>query len=243
MSHKQNTSRDIPLDHPSLGRAHRVYATLSNHCNRACPWCSTCSSPDGTTFLTLAQLESGLPEQGLFELQLEGGEPTTHADFWHFVEFARAHPRCTQMVLCTNGVALARRAEKLRAWLQRLGEPLIVKLSINHYLLAHDKGLIGLALQLKTLMADLGGARQLILNVRLRKGVAQDDAQVLAHITQAGLSDVSNVFYLQRYGFAEDQTDWDEPVLVGDDFRMINPDGHVLGPDLIARSNAMRRLP
>ena len=42
-----------PLDHPTPDRPHRLYYALTNHCNRTCPWCSTCSSPQGSTFLTL----------------------------------------------------------------------------------------------------------------------------------------------------------------------------------------------
>jgi uncharacterized radical SAM superfamily Fe-S cluster-containing enzyme len=96
-----------PLDHPTPARPHRVYAALTNHCNRACPWCSTCSSPAGGTFLSLDDFERALPEQGPFEVQLEGGEPTVHPRFWDFVVRARAIERCTRLVLCTNGVRRA----------------------------------------------------------------------------------------------------------------------------------------
>ena len=51
------------------------------------------------------------------------------------------------------------------------------------------------------------------------------------------------MFHLQRYGFAQKREDWDEPFLVGTHFTMLNPDGSAFGPDLVARSDAMRRLP
>ena len=51
------------------------------------------------------------------------------------------------------------------------------------------------------------------------------------------------MFHLQRYGFAQKHEDWDEPFLVGSHFTMLNPDGRAFGPDLVARSDAMRRLP
>ena len=163
--------RNCPLDHPSLDRPHRVYVALTNHCNRACPWCSTCSSPQGNTWLSREDYEAGLPRNGFFQVQLEGGEPTTHPQFWDFVRIARQHPRCTHLVLCTNGVVLPRTPAKLHSWIERLGTPLTLKLSINHYLIEHDPGLLALALDLRDRCRELGGERLLVLNVRLRKAM------------------------------------------------------------------------
>ncbi len=232
-----------PLDHPTPSRPHRVYAALTNHCNRACPWCSTCSSPAGGTFLTLDDLERGLPPEGSFELQLEGGEPTVHPRFWDFVARARTIERCTRLVLCTNGVVFPRSPDRLVTWLERLGAPLTVKLSFNHHLLDHDPGLVDLARGTREALRALGGERLFVLNVRLRRGVEDDDRRVVDAVRAAGLLEDANVFYLQRYGFAEGESSWEEPFLVSRDFRFVNPDGRVLGPDLLARSAAMRVLP
>jgi MoaA/NifB/PqqE/SkfB family radical SAM enzyme len=233
----------LPLDHPSPSRPHRVYAALTNHCNRACPWCSTCSSPAGGTFLTMDAFDGALPPDGPFELQLEGGEPTVHPQFWDFVVRARSHARCTRLVLCTNGVVFPRAAERLARWLTRLGAPLTVKLSFNHHLVEHDPGLIELARNTRDALRELGGDRLFVLNVRLRRGVEADDARIVDAVRGAGLLEDANVFHLQRYGFAEGESSWDEPFLVGRDFRFVNPDGRVMGPDLVARSAAMRVLP
>src|SRR4051794_16505959 len=127
--------RDRPLDYPMPDRPHRVYVALTNHCNRACPWCSTCSSPRGQTWLSVAEFTASLPGAGFFQLQLEGGEPTVHPQFWEFVRIAREHPRCTHLVVCTNGVVLPRSPGRLGEWIERLGTPLTVKLSLNHHLL------------------------------------------------------------------------------------------------------------
>lgn len=231
-----------PHDHPYPGRRHRVYVALTNHCNRACPWCSTWSSPAGRTWITREQLSASLPAEGEFEVQLEGGEPTMHPEFWEFVARLRAEPRCRKLILCTNGVVLPRRAEKLRAWLERLGAPLLIKLSINHHLIEHDPGLLQLAAAVGDALANLGGEREVVYNVRLRRGYDDDDRAVAAAVTQAALGARANVFFLQRYGMASDESDWDAPFLAGHNFRMVNPDGTVFGPDLVARSEAMGRL-
>jgi MoaA/NifB/PqqE/SkfB family radical SAM enzyme len=232
----------LPLDHPTPARPHRVYAALTNHCNRACPWCSTCSSPAGGTFLPLDDFARALPERGPFEVQLEGGEPTVHPRFWDFVARARTAPRCTRMVLCTNGVVIPRQPDRLQAWLARLGAPVTLKLSFNHHLLDEDPGLVDLAVAARDALRRLGGDRLFVLNVRLRRGVDDDDARVREAVRAAGLLADANVFFLQRYGFAAGEASWEEPFLVGRDFRFVNPDGRVLGPDLVARSEAMRVL-
>lgn len=233
----------IPLDHPSPERPHRVYFALTNHCNRACPWCSTCSSPRGRTWLDVPAFVAALPARGMFQVQLEGGEPTTHPEFFEFVRIAREHPRCTHLVVCTNGVVLPRRPEKLRAWLLKLGAPLTIKLSVNHHLLDRDPGLISLATVLRDLMQELGEERLLVINVRLRRGVEHDDERARRAVEDAGLLPHANVFFLQRYGFASDEESWEQPALAGANFSLVNPDGEVFGPDLIARSEGMRELP
>ncbi len=253
-----------PLDHPTPDRPHRVYVAVTNHCNRACPWCSTCSSPAGSTWIDPDAAWAQVPGAGPFELQLEGGEPTLHPAFWELVDRARHEPRCTRLVVCTNGVALPRRRDRLRAWLDRLGAPVTLKLSINHHLLERDRGLLRLAADIAGhLHPDLLGAgghappqrppdviegpaapaRLLVLNVRLRRGEADDDAAVREAVAAAGLLPFANVFFLQRYGFAADRDDWEPPRLFGRDFTLVNPDGAAHGTDLVGRSEAMRALP
>lgn len=225
-----------PLDRPRASRPHRLYFALTNHCNRACPWCSTCSSPSGSTSIEPSEFRALLPADGLFEVQLEGGEPTLHPAFWELVRMCRTHVRCARLVVVTNGTRLPRDASRLAAWLERFGDGLTLKLSINHYLLEHDPGLLDLAC---LLAAGIHEPRALVLNVRLRPG---RDADIVARVEAAGLAEVANVFFLQRYGFAADERDWEAPFVVGTDFTLVNPDGALFGPDLVARSEAMRRL-
>jgi hypothetical protein len=229
-------------DHPYAGRPHRVYFALTNHCNRACPWCSTFSSPAGDTWITPPQVLAALPTSGRFEAQLEGGEPTLHPALHAIAAALRGTGRCAQLVLCTNGVVLPRSASTLADWLAPLGEPLLVKLSINHYLLAHDPGLIDLAHLLREVLDAMGGERQVIFNVRRRQGTADNDSAVAAAVAAAGLADIANVFFLQRYGRAAGEAAWEPPWLAGHDFRLVNPDGRQWGTDLIGRSQGMGRL-
>jgi hypothetical protein len=233
----------LPLDYPTADRPHRIYVAITNHCNRSCPWCSTCSSPAGQTFLSVATFRSLLPREGRFQLQLEGGEPTLHPELLAMVAATRATPGCDRLILCSNGVVMPRQPARLRAWLERLGAPLTVKISVNHHLLAHDPGLLALCRETRAQLAALGGDRLLVVNVRLRRGVADDDVAVRRAVEEAGLGESANVFFLQAYGFAREQPGWDLPCPVSDRFTLINPDGQSFAPDLIRRSEAMRILP
>lgn len=226
----------LPLDHPYAGRPHRVYLTLTNRCNRTCPWCSVYGSPRGNTWLTVAQARAALPATGPFELQLEGGEPTLHPDLAAFAALATAG-RCRLLLLSTNGVRLPRDRFGLDRWCESFPRPLVVKLSINHHLLAHDPGLPLLA----RLLADRCGAGlELVVNVRLR---GQEDEPVVRLVADHGLLPWANVFPLQRYGRASGETAWEAPFLAGNDFSLVNPDGQGFGTDLLARSRAMGQLP
>ena len=232
----------LPLDHPTLRGPFRVYLTLTNRCNRSCPWCSTCSSGSGDTWLSREHFVAALPAAGRFEVQLEGGEPTLHPELDAFVELARDHPRCDGLVLSTNGVLLPREQPALAAFLRRLGAACTVKLSVNHHLLARDPGLLRLATLIRDTFSDLGGDGRLVLNVRLRRGVGNDDQAVRDAVVSAGLAPWANIFFLQRQGFAEPQTTWDRPFLEGTWFNLVNPDGRHFGTDLLARTEAMRQL-
>lgn len=235
--------RTLPLDHPLPGRPHRIYVAVTNHCNRECPWCSTYSSPAGNTFISLEDFQRAIPAIGAFQLQLEGGEPTVHPQFYDMVRMARANPRCDRLILCTNGVVMPRQPERLRSWVARLGTPLTIKLSFNHHLLDRDPALPDLCRMLRDLCREGGADLLFVLNVRLRSGYEDDDRRIREAVGEAGLADDANIFFLQAYGLASNEAGWQPPKPVSDAFTLINPDGRAFGPDLVARSEAMKVLP
>jgi hypothetical protein len=190
----------------------------------------------------LERFLAAVPE-GPVEIQFEGGEPTVHPQFDQFVDAARSLPGLQRLVLCTNGAILPRTPQSLRPWLERLGEPCTLKLSMNYYLWSMDPGLLDLGRMIRDIFRDLGGDRQLVLNVRLRPSAPEEEKLVTQLVQDSGLSQLANVFYLQRYGLASSELDWQPPHLVGFNFRLVNPDGQVVGTDLVARSEAMKILP
>ena len=240
--YNQTLNGQKPLDQPVADRPHRLYYALTNHCNRACPWCCTFSSPAGKTFITEDDYLRFFPEEGEFEVQLEGGEPTLHPLFDDFVSFAVNHPRCSKIIIVSNGVTLATTEEELNEFLLKLGNDFTLKLSINHFLLDRDSQLFEKAKIINGLIKELSCNGQLVLNVRLRRDHEEERAKITSSLEQFVLTDIANIFYLQRYGLAENEETWEEPFIVGDNFNLINPDGRSYGCDLIKRSKAMGEL-
>ncbi len=240
---KQNLTIDgrLPKDRPNA-RPFRIYIALTNHCNRTCPWCSTYSSPLGNTFITLEKFIELCSRDIQFEVQLEGGEPTLHPKFIEMVNYANNINKCTKIIIVTNGTTIPRKTSKLKEWLLLLGNKAVLKLSINHYLLDYDCKLLDLACAIKDVSSCIGSV-DLVLNVRLRKDEQEESEAIINEIKKRNLSDVSNIFWLQKYGKASDRETWEEPFIVSDHFSLINPDGSDSGTNLIRRSDTMRSLP
>lgn len=97
---------------------------VTDHCNLRCPTCYAASGPERTTHRSLAQLEGMLdaivrqePEPDV--LQVSGGEPTTHPDFFAILDACRRRP-VRHLMVNTNGLRIARDpafAERLASYM------------------------------------------------------------------------------------------------------------------------------
>jgi tetraether lipid synthase len=97
---------------------------IVNSCNLACPTCYA-NSPVGTAqhvdAVPLADLQRRIQgvidrKGGIEILQLSGGEPTLHPQFFELLAWARANPGIDYLLLNTNGVRIAND----RAYAERL---------------------------------------------------------------------------------------------------------------------------
>jgi uncharacterized radical SAM superfamily Fe-S cluster-containing enzyme len=84
---------------------------VCDYCNLRCPVCYAVSGPERQQFRTLQQIESMLDAVVRNEghpdvVQLSGGEPTMHPDFFAIVEMAKARP-IRHLMVNTNGVRIA----------------------------------------------------------------------------------------------------------------------------------------
>ncbi|MBK5961117.1 radical SAM protein [Rhodoplanes elegans] len=84
---------------------------INQHCNLTCPVCFAESSPARTTHLPLATVERMLDALVASEgepdlLQISGGEPTLHPEFFAILDAARERP-IRHVMINTNGLVLA----------------------------------------------------------------------------------------------------------------------------------------
>src|SRR5580700_2795114 len=95
---------------------------ICDYCNLRCPVCYAASGPERQQFRTLEQIEKMLDAVVRNEghpdvVQLSGGEPTMHPDFFTIVEMAKARP-IKHLMVNTNGVRIAQEED----FVKRLAE-------------------------------------------------------------------------------------------------------------------------
>jgi uncharacterized radical SAM superfamily Fe-S cluster-containing enzyme len=85
---------------------------IADYCNLRCPICYASSGPTRRSFRSLAEIERMLDavvrNEGEADIvQISGGEPTMHPDFFAVLDLARARP-IKHLMVNTNGVRIAR---------------------------------------------------------------------------------------------------------------------------------------
>ena len=87
---------------------------ITDHCNLSCPVCYAASGPHRTERRDLATVERMLDAIVANEgepdvVQISGGEPTTHPDFFAILDAAKRRP-IKHLMLNTNGIRIAQEA-------------------------------------------------------------------------------------------------------------------------------------
>jgi 7,8-dihydro-6-hydroxymethylpterin dimethyltransferase len=95
---------------------------ICDYCNLRCPVCYAESGPERQQFRSLAQIEKMLDAVVRNEghpdvVQLSGGEPTVHPNFFEIIELAKARP-IKHLMVNTNGVRIAQEED----FVKRLAE-------------------------------------------------------------------------------------------------------------------------
>lgn len=88
---------------------------ITDHCNLRCPVCYASSGPERTGYRDLATVERMLDaivrnERQPDVVQISGGEPTLHPDFFAILDLAKQRP-IQHLMLNTNGIRIARDRE------------------------------------------------------------------------------------------------------------------------------------
>lgn len=88
---------------------------VTDHCNLRCPICYAASGPERTSFRSMEQIEAMLDVVCRNEgepdvVQISGGEPTLHPDFFAILDAAKRRP-IRHLMINTNGIRIARDPE------------------------------------------------------------------------------------------------------------------------------------
>lgn len=218
----------------------RQYINITNNCNANCEFCCMWSDSTKHTFMSFDVfkkiIDSTVED---FELQLEGGEPLLHDDLYLFIEYARSTKRLKKIIILTNGILIREHLARLVDFNKYYKIPVLIKMSINYWLYNIDNSLLDKALDYHLATEFIDGV-DITLNVRLRK----QDEWLRDMIKEKKLTEISNIFYLQRYGKYENESEYDLPIIVQniDDWFIYSCDGKCFNKDLIARSNHERNL-
>jgi 7,8-dihydro-6-hydroxymethylpterin dimethyltransferase len=97
---------------------------INDHCNLSCPICYAASGPHRPTHRSMAQIESMLAALLKSEgepdiVQISGGEPTTHPQFFEVLDLLKQAP-IRHLMLNTNGLRIAQEegfAERLAGYM------------------------------------------------------------------------------------------------------------------------------
>jgi len=218
-----------------MNKITRYYFSLTNKCNADCDFCCMWSSSKKNSFLDFNRFKEIIDGNSKdFEIYLEGGEPFLNKHIMLFIEYAYYTGRCKQIIISTNGLLLHEYSDRLTDFLNRSKIPMVLKVSINYHLYGMDKNIFKRGRDLLAAVEFIENLK-IVFNVRLRKG----DDWIIDLLKENHLYDVSNVFYLQKYGRYEDKNEYDLPFIRQEveEFHLFSTDGIDFGHDLVARSN------
>lgn len=161
---------------------------INEACNLSCPVCFADSSVKRAAHRPLAEVEAMLDALVASEgepdlVQISGGEPTIHPQFWEILDAARARP-IRHLMINTNGLAIAREpgfAERLATYMPRF-EVYLQFDSLKREALMALRGADLTSIRQQALEALERNNISTTLVVTLKKGVNDDEiADIVRH--------------------------------------------------------------
>lgn len=134
-------------------------------------------------------------------IQLEGGEPTTHPQFYLFMEYISTLDNVKEIVIDTNALTLDKHIEKIVDIAVRNKKQITVKPSYNTYLkTSFSRGNFG------DYLANIISACEFIPYVKFAvnvRGYSDKELEELKYRLPIKLHEISNFHLLNSYGRAE----------------------------------------
>lgn len=217
----------------------RLYICLTNQCNTKCPFCCMYSGPDKNRFMNFETFKNIIDtNEGIFELQLEGGEPLLHKNIFLFMEYAVSTNRCKKIIILTNGFVLNDIKNNFLNFSNFHNIEIEFKISINYWLIQewkkqHNEKFIEYLSKL-AFCFKYHPLIHIIFNARKRN----EDDWLDEEIEHYNIEKQTHSFFFQSYGRLKNSDKYDKPVIVQniDNWRLYASDGTCFEQDLIARS-------
>lgn len=95
-------------------RGNKLYINITNHCDVCCPFCCMKSDGKKQSFMHFDTIHKIMKDMdGQYIVQLEGGEPTTHPQFYLLMEYISTLEKVEEIVIDTNALTLDRHIDKI----------------------------------------------------------------------------------------------------------------------------------
>jgi organic radical activating enzyme len=75
---------------------------ITNYCPHECSYCSSDAGPEGHYFLSLEKIKDALRDKSYERINISGGEPLAHPQFWQILQLAKQHAEA--VVVYTNAL-------------------------------------------------------------------------------------------------------------------------------------------
>ena len=115
-------------------RGNKLYINITNHCDVCCPFCCMKSDGKKQSFMHFDTIHKIMKDMdGQYIVQLEGGEPTTHPQFYLLMEYISTLEKVEEIVIDTNALTLDRHIDKIAEIAVRNKKRITVKLYVEVY--------------------------------------------------------------------------------------------------------------
>lgn len=219
----------------------RLYINLTNNCNANCEFCCMYSSEKKSTYISFEKFKEIIDNtDDEIELQLEGGEPLLHEDFYLFLEYANHVKKVKKIIILTNGFLLDKHLHRIVEFHKNYNIKISIKISINYWLIGLNDQHIDCC-QRFFYATEFIPDFEIKFNVRLRNS---GDDWITEKLKEKGIFHCSNIFHLQSYGKWSKRDDYNKPVIVQniENWFVYACDGTCFGQDLITRSEYEKTL-
>ena len=186
-------------------RGNKLYINITNHCDVCCPFCCMKSDSKKQSFMNFDTIHKIMKDMDVpYIVQLEGGEPTTHPQFYLFMEYISTLEKVEEVVIDTNAFMLDRHIDKIVEIAVRNKKRITVKLSYNTYLktVFNHKFVIKFANYLKNIISACEFIPYVNFAINVR-GYTDKELDTLKDELPQEMIDISSFHLFNSYGRAE----------------------------------------